>query len=211
MIQHILFDFDGTIADSRELAMRVINEIAVSNKINTITEEEFRELIKIPLTERFKKLKVPMYKIPKFAIEAVSRMKGRINEVNLIDGIEELVHTLKKNNYKISILSSNSKENIIGFLKVNNLNIFDFVYSEKNLFGKDKSIKKFLKSNNLKNDEILYIGDEMRDIDSCKKIGVKIIAVTWGYDSFDLLSKGLPEFIVHNPCEVLGIIEELGK
>jgi phosphoglycolate phosphatase len=30
----------------------------------------------------------------------------------------------------------------------------------------------------IKKDEVIYIGDEVRDIHSCKEIGIKIIAVS---------------------------------
>src|SRR5574344_536728 len=66
--------------------------------------------------------------------------------------------------------------------KKNSLDMFKYVYSEKSLFGKEKGIKKLLKERKLKKDEIIYIGDEVRDWEACQKVGVKMIGVSWGFN-----------------------------
>ena len=75
-------------------------------------------------------------------------------------------------------MTSNSKENVKVFLKKNNLDLFGKNYLESNVFGKHRLIKKFIKINNLKKDNLIYVDDETRDIEACKKIGLKIVAVT---------------------------------
>jgi phosphoglycolate phosphatase len=52
----------------------------------------------------------------------------------------------------------------------------------------------------------LYVGDEVRDIQACKKSFVKIIAVTWGFDIPDVLKSHNPDFLVSTPKEILDII-----
>lgn len=50
-------------------------------------------------------------------------------------------------------------------------------------------IKKFLKEKKLQTEEVLYVGDEQRDVVACKKIGVEIIWVGWGYDVLDTIKE----------------------
>ena len=46
-----------------------------------------------------------------------------------------------------------------------------------------------LKLMRLGRDEVVYIGDEARDIDAAQKVGIPIISVTWGFNSSDVLSR----------------------
>ncbi|MBP2000098.1 phosphoglycolate phosphatase-like HAD superfamily hydrolase [Paenibacillus shirakamiensis] len=55
-------------------------------------------------------------------------------------------------------------------------------------------------------DEMLYIGDEIRDVEACKKINVTVVAVTWGWDSPELLKEAAPNFICHTPMELEKLI-----
>jgi phosphoglycolate phosphatase len=61
----------------------------------------------------------------------------------------------------------------------------------------------------MQKNDVVYIGDEYRDILACKKSKIKIISVTWGFDSRDLLVSGNPDFIVDSPVELLNVIANL--
>lgn len=81
--------------------------------------------------------------------------------------------------------------------------VFDFIFSCRKIFGKHRIIKKAIKKNNLSINEIVYIGDEIRDIDACKKIGVNIISVSWGYNNKSSLIKEKAGIVIENPIEIL--------
>ncbi len=134
-------------------------------------------------------------------------MKDKINEVkfhkNLIPVLKEL-----SVNHRLFILSSNKQEIIELELNKNNLNIFEAVYSSSSLFKKDKSIKKLLKLFKLEIENVFYVGDEVRDIEACKAINVKIISVTWGFNSKQILSLYNPEYLIDTPVELLEIMKD---
>ncbi|WP_461204896.1 HAD hydrolase-like protein [Clostridium sp. DL1XJH146] len=81
--------------------------------------------------------------------------------------------------------------------------------TSKGIFKKQQLLNKYIKKNKLQHDEVIYIGDEISDIISCKASGVKSIAVTWGYDSVELIKSEKPDFIAFEPCDILRIVEEL--
>ncbi|MGE5381738.1 MAG: HAD-IA family hydrolase [Methylocystaceae bacterium] len=209
MIKHIVFDFDGTIADDKELGLLIINELADRHNYTRFTAEEFNNLNEYPLQERLKLTGVPFYRIPKLSLECLNIFRHLIHSVKTFDGIQELLADLRLEGFTLSIISSNALENIRIFLQKNNLQYFDHVASVKNLFGKHVSIKKYLKQYRLHADEIVYIGDELRDIEACKRLGVKVIAVTWGFDSLALIKRGKPDYIVSQPSEILDIVKTL--
>lgn len=115
---------------------------------------------------------------------------------------------LKKTHHPLGILSSNNKTNIVKFLKNYRIDFFDFIYSEKNLFGKSRAIDNLLKKQDLKPQEIIYVGDEIRDIEAAKKSKIKVVAVTWGFNTKAILEKMKPDFLVENPDELLKILSE---
>jgi len=113
---------------------------------------------------------------------------------------------LKKNGYKLAIISSNRIENIDKFIKHNDLDIFDFVHGKTDLFGKAGYLGKFLDDFDLDSSEVIYVGDEIRDVEACKKVGIKIIGVTWGLHTPEALQKAGVDYIVKKPSEVFKII-----
>ena len=209
MIKHILFDFDGTLADSGEMGLQILNELLDKYNLKKVSREEMIKINNFPIKDRFKLLGIPFYRFPQILVTTLIKYKELISSLKSFEGIEELLSDLKREGYTLSILSSNSIDNIEFFLNKYNLKAFDNVISEKNIFGKQKSIKAYLKKYDLKNEEIIYIGDELRDIEACKKVNVKIIAVTWGFDSIDLLKKAKPDYLLDKPEKILTIIKSL--
>ena len=107
----------------------------------------------------------------------------------------------------MGILTSTSEENVRKFLKKNKLELFDFIYSGSSIFGKHKVMKSLLKKQKLKRKEVIYVGDETRDIEAAKKAKVKIISVTWGFNTKQILKKQKPDFLIDKPKELMKILK----
>lgn len=43
------------------------------------------------------------------------------------------------------------------------------------------------------------MGDEHRDIVACKKAGIKVIWVGWGFDAEEVVKAAKPDFMVYEP------------
>jgi phosphoglycolate phosphatase len=92
------------------------------------------------------------------------------------EGMKELLLSLAQNNMRFAVLSSNSKSNIEHFFELNKISCKD-IFCSRSVFGKHILINKFLKQKNLKPSEILYVGDELRDVIACRKSDVPM---AWG-------------------------------
>ncbi|MBN2421059.1 HAD-IA family hydrolase, partial [Candidatus Woesearchaeota archaeon] len=99
------------------------------------------------------------------------------------------------------IMSSNSEKTIKNILKKEKTSV-DFIISENALFGKHFIFNKIIKKFKINKTQLLYVGDELRDIDAAKKAGIKIIAVTWGYNSKSSLKRANPDFVVNDVKEL---------
>lgn len=207
MIKYIIFDFDGTLVDSKDVFISVFNQLAEKHKFKKIEPEAIETLRRQSIMERCKALNFPLYKLPFFAGEAYRLYKNASGNLILFERIKELLDELKSRGYKLAVISSNSEYNIRDFLQKNHLEYIKDIFCSNNIFGKDKIIKYFLKVRKLKKSEVIYVGDELRDIVGCKKAGVKVIWVGWGYDVIDMARQENPDYIVTSPQEILEIVK----
>ena len=207
MIKFIVFDFDGTIADSKKLFIETYNAIAIKNNYRLIQEETLVQLQLMSVAERCRHLNVPLVKVPKMGYDFLKVYRNSISEVKLIPGIKELLQTLSAAGYKLGIISSNNREVISGFLKQNQIDNIEAIVCSSNILGKSRILKRFMKLYNLQPDEMIYVGDEQRDILACQAVKAKIVAVTWGYDSAETLIKLKPDYLVTSPEGVSGLFD----
>lgn len=204
----IIFDFDGTVADSFGSLIKILGDLAPEFGFKPITQYEIDIYREEGAREALKKLKVSLFKLPKIIQKCQEEQLKEIENLSLIPGLRVVFKELKTKGFVLGILTSNSKENVEKFLMKNEIDIFSYIYSEKNLFGKEKIIKHLLKERDLKSEEVIYVGDEVRDIEACKKAGVKIVAVSWGFNSKNILEKYEPNWLIDRPEDLLDITQQ---
>jgi phosphoglycolate phosphatase len=202
-----IFDFDGTLVESRALAVKIFNDFSEKYGYNMIKDEEVAYFSNLTILERLKALKCPIHKLPMLMYDAKKKYRQSLPSLQFVPGMKEILRQIRKNGAAIGILSSNTKSNIQEFLAMNQIDDFDFVFSASNLFGKDRAILRMTKALGIAKDEMIYFGDEIRDIEACKKANVRSAAVTWGYDSESLLSKAEPDFLLREPHEIIQVIQ----
>lgn len=208
----IIFDFDGTIADSFDFNIKIFNNIKDKFGFKEIDENEVQIFRDEGFKQVMKDIELSYSDLPEIIERHQQISNAEVDKLKSFPGIFKVLSELKKEGFSLGLLNSNSKENVEKFLSKNKIDGFDYVEGGGDLFGKDKVIKKVLKKRRLKKEEVIYIGDEIRDVEACKKVGVKIISVTWGYNSKKALKKVSPDFIVDKPLEILDVlIQNNGK
>jgi phosphoglycolate phosphatase-like HAD superfamily hydrolase len=200
----ILFDFDGTILDVLPHIVKLFNQIAKENNFKPITD--ITKTRSLTLNELIRVHKVPLFKIPSLISKIQKIQLENIDKIKLVNNIKKIIPILASN-YKLGILSSNSKKVINTFLKKNDLlQHFNFIISYPRIFSKSVALTKILLSNRLRSSEILYVGDEVRDIQATKLVNIDIVAVTWGINSEIILKKYKPNYLIKKPNELLKIL-----
>jgi phosphoglycolate phosphatase len=135
-------------------------------------------------------------------------LKHKIPELTPIEGINAALIELHNQGYHLGIITSNSQENVNQFLKFHNLDyLFDFIYSGVTIFGKTTIINNVLRQKQFKPEVVIYVGDETRDVESAKKANIKVIAVSWGFNSAEALAKEKPDFLIHHPSELMDVMK----
>jgi len=210
-IKFVIFDFDGTIADTMPFSFSRSLELLRKEKIDFPEKEIIKKIKSNNYFELMKEFKLSWLKIP-FMLQIVKQgqrdLYSQIDKIKIFPGMKNLLKDLRNNNYQIGILSSNMQRNVNKFIKIKRLNFFNIIYCESNILGKDQTFRKMMRKYNLKPEEIIYIGDEIRDVEACKKVGIKIIGVSWGLHTIEALQKNGVDYIVKKPSEILKIINE---
>jgi phosphoglycolate phosphatase len=206
MIKEVIFDFDGTIADSFEVIMSFFVQYKQKLGLEKFGKKEIEIYRNKGVGELIKKSKISVLKISKVINEMRKGINESVSEVKPCVGMVDLLKKLKNKGFDLGVMSTNGDKTINKFLKNNKIEIFDYVVGKGSLFGKSKVIKDILKKRKLKSDDVLYVGDEVRDIEACRKLGIKIAVVTWGFNSKKLLVKNKPDFLVDKPEEILKLV-----
>jgi len=208
----IIFDFDGTIADTFDESYDIYNEIAPKYHCKQITIKE-REILRNKKPQEFlKDYGVTKVKMSLLLLSGRKKLRKRISKIKPAKGIVDALKNIKLQGLVMGILTSNSKKNVNIFLKNNGLlNIFDFISSSKHLFGKSRSIKSILRKKKISKKSVLYIGDETRDVEAGKKAGIPVVAVSWGYNSQEILKSLTPEKLVNVPSELFEYIKKFNS
>ncbi|BDS07490.1 phosphoglycolate phosphatase [Oceaniferula spumae] len=199
----LIFDFDGTLADTFDEGMKIYNGMAEEHGLRPVTEAEVPMLKDMKMNDLLAYLGVSKYRVPKLLYQGTKLLKESISTLPLFDGLETVLPALRTKTEHFGILTSNSVENVNLFLKNHGLeNVFTFVSSTSKLTGKSKHLRAIRKTFSLKSSQMLYIGDEIRDIKASQKAGIPVAAVGWGFNSPASLK-------AENPVHFCEKIEEL--
>lgn len=206
-IKAIIFDFDGTIGDTYQAVVDITNGLSSEFGYKPLDRETSLLLKNLSSKEIIKKSEVSFFKLPFLVKRIQTEMGKQIEHLEPITGIPEVLKELKKQNYILGIITSNAENNVMAFLQKQELaHLFDFIYSGATLFGKHRVINKVTKRYHLAKKEVIYVGDETRDIRSAKKSKVAVIAVGWGFQSESILRKHQPTFFAQKPSDILDAV-----
>ena len=203
----IVFDFDGTIADTYQAIVDITNDLSSEFGYQPMSEEELLLLKNLSSKEIVRRTEISLFKLPFLVKRVQKELSHQITELSPIKGIESVLVELKQRDYILGIVTSNVKENVVAFLKKNDLEyLFNFIYSGTNIFGKHRIINELVRKRNLNKTDVIYVGDETRDIRSARKSGIGVIAVGWGFNSQEILAEHEPDFLAVKPTELLKAI-----
>ncbi len=203
----LIFDFDGTIADTLGESRRIFNELAPDYGIRQVEEHEMAGLRHLSLKEILSVLNIPKRRVPSIIARGTGMMRANIDRLQLIDGMKEALTEMRNHTHSFGILTSNTTANVDVFLRNHGLrDLFEFVSSTSKLTGKARHLRAIRKTFSLKNSEMLYIGDELRDVKAAQKANIPHAAVSWGFNSRESLEKAKPTYLIDHPEEFLRLL-----
>lgn len=204
-MKHVIFDFDGTLVDSLPVVIKIFHQVVPDFPL---PESELAKLREMPPREILKYSGIPYWRLPKLMIQGKRLLGQHLDELKVFPGIHQVIESLHQAGYQISVVSSNSEDNIRKVLKREGIEqYFAGVYGNVGLFTKTRAFKVVLRDQQATAAEAIYVGDEVRDIEAAHKGNIPIISVTWGYNGEAILKKYQPTYLAHTPTELLKIIQ----
>ncbi|MFH1662293.1 MAG: HAD hydrolase-like protein [Candidatus Falkowbacteria bacterium] len=192
----IIFDFDGVIHDTFELAYKINVDIFGEN----FTRDQYRDFFNGNIFEKTK---------TKDNDKFFEAQNEAFKYLKIDDGIRKNLEKLYESN-SLFIISSNQKVALDIYFNNNNfINIFKEVLGSEMHQSKVEKFKYLFEKYNSSAEDCIFITDTLGDILEGNKVGVKTIAVDFGFHERHRLEKGNPFKIVSSFDEILEVINSI--
>ncbi|MDF7825266.1 HAD hydrolase-like protein [Pontiellaceae bacterium B12227] len=202
----ILFDFDGTLAETMMLIHDVFNRLSRVYGYRHMPEEDIEELRHLSMREFIDHYGIPLWKVPLIAIHARRMMHDEMDQIHPPAGlVETLTKIHESGRYVMDILTSNRPKNVFRFLAQHQINWFDEVESTRAILSKKRRVEKYIRTKGLDPETLFYIGDTTVDVESARHAGAKTVAVSWGLNTREALEKVKPDYLLDHPGQLLDI------
>lgn len=200
----VVFDFDGTLADSFPWFAAVLNDVARRWRFRQVAPGDTELLRHAGAREILRHLRVPSWKAPLVARDLRRRMTADIHHIRPFDGVAELLAGLHGAGLQLGIATSNSADNVQRVLGAGALRRVAHLETGASIHGKGTRLRRILKRTGVPAAGAIYIGDEIRDIEAARGAGVTAAAVAWGYNRPEALRRARPDLLFER-------IEEIGR
>ncbi len=196
----VIFDLDGTLADTFPTVLRIFNRVVSQETGRTWTFEELLPHFGPPETVIFRNL-FPDEKVHQQLISDFFRLSSEDGaEIRAFPGIDRLVTRLSQSGVKLAVYSGASTRS--ARLRVGHAGLLDHFTT---VLGGDEVEKykphpegllKLLGEFEVAAESAIYVGDMVADIKAGRRAGMKTAAVTWGAGSLTELRAAEPDFLV---------------
>ena len=209
----VIFDLDGTLLDTLDDLCNSVNYSLRTNnfperslaEVRTFVGNGIRLLIERSVPEgTSKELIDKTFECFKtyYAVHCNDKTKT-------YPGVMDMLKELKKNGYKIAVLSNKAQYAVTKLCNIyfNNL-LDDAVGARENVAKKPSPDALYIcaENNNINLNNVIYVGDSDVDVATANNAGVRGIAVTWGFRSRELLIKCGAKNLADNTDELLQIL-----
>ena len=199
----MIFDFDGTLSDSGDWFLSVVDDLARRFRFRKVEPHEVEMLRHRSSREVIEFLGISRWKLPLIA-RHLRRLVGRnAHQIELFPGTPDLLERLAATGVRIALVTSNSEANARSILGPEHAARIDYYACGSSLFGKAPKFRKVLRKMGIAAREALAIGDETRDIDAAREVGMRAGSVLWGYASEEVLTAHRPDTTFRTPEQIL--------
>jgi phosphoglycolate phosphatase len=200
----IIFDWDGTLADSLQHIVRSVrfaaNKLGFPNK----SDEEIKDIIGLGLAEAMQSL------FPEIDVEQRDEMTEHYRSyylattgdgIDLYPDVEETIKLLHEDGYDLAVATGKSRRGLDRALSESGLGEY-FHYSRcaDETFSKPhpQMLEDIIAYSAATKEEVLMIGDTEHDLQMANNAGVCSAAVTYGAQNSDYLLKFKPATFFDN-------------
>ena len=215
MIKYVIWDFNGTILDDRNLCHELLNELLKSEGSDLITYQKYLEVFGFPIKDYYMKagIKFKNRSFKEMSEWFIENYQPLSLNLSLYEGVIETLKRLKEMNIKNICLSASKKDNLkeqLEHYKI--IEYFDAVLGTNNIaaLGKKEVGRIYLNENKIKGEECLLIGDTLADYFLAKELKIMPVIFTNGHQSKKRLSS-LDAVSINNIEDLINTVKKEGK
>lgn len=198
----VIFDLDGTLADSFPWFKRNVNAVANRYRFRRVREEDVEMLRHASTREILNHLEVPWWKLPLIARHMRRLKTEQAASIPLFDGVHDMLGTLVARGLRLALVSSDSEANARQKLGAS-AGLFAHFDCAASLHGKPRKFRRVLRRARVDARHAISIGDETRDIEAARAVGIACGAVTWGYAAPKALIDRKPDLVFETMDEIV--------
>lgn len=198
----VIFDFDGTLADSAAWMIRAVNPMARRFGFKTVTDDEIDMLRGRSTREVIRYLGISPWKLPMIAAHGKKLMAADCDSIPLFPETPGMLKALHQAGLRLAVVSSNSEHTIRAVLGPDLSGLISQFACGASLFGKARKFRK-VTAGAVPRDRVICIGDETRDIEAARALGLACGAVTWGAAKRSVLVEHGPTVLFESPSEII--------
>jgi phosphoglycolate phosphatase len=194
----VIFDFDGTLADSFPWFCRILNDVADRFHFRRTEPHEIDALRTMGARDLMRHFGIPAWKMPFIAHHIRKRKSQELGETRLFDGVDRMLRELSDAGIVLALVTSNSEPNACAILGAENAKLIRYYECGVSMFGKASRFRKVLRRTGIRPADAICIGDEIRDLEAARAQGIAFGAVTWGYTVPEALLAHAPTAVFHS-------------
>ncbi len=141
----VIFDFDGTLADSFPWFVQVFDTIAERSRYKRLAEHEGALLRGMSARQIMQHLGIPAWKLPLIARHARILSKRDRAQIALFPGVDTMLAELTAAGIQLAVVSSNSEETVRHVLGPENTARITYYACGSSVFGKQAHVRRVLK------------------------------------------------------------------
>lgn len=176
----LIFDFDGTLADSFSWFLGALDELAPRHRFRPVHPKRIDYLRGLDARGVMRELNVAWWRLPLIARDCRKMAAQHSANLTLFTGATELLCDLKSAGLQLAVVSTNAETNVRAVLGAH-ADLIDNYDCGGGLFRKRLAIKRVLRRSRAPAAQALYIGDEIRDYHAATSAGVDFGAACWGF------------------------------
>lgn len=199
----VIFDFDGTLGDTMAWFLDTADAMADRFGYRKIDRSQLHILRTMSARDLMKLQKLPALKMPMIAAHFHTLMAQDAGSIRLFDGAPETLRAMHAAGVKLAVVSSNTEANIRTVLGEELSGLVSQFACGASVFGKASKFRRVLKALAIRAGEAISIGDEIRDIDAAREVGIATGVVSWGYTAPDALKAQNPDHVFETIGEIV--------
>ena len=213
-IKLVIFDFDGTLADTKENIILTFQMTMKELGVEIKSRQECAATIGLTLEDAFKVLYPGMaaekYILLRDTYRRIFKENRKILVPGLFPEVMETLEELRRRGYLMSIASSRLSPSLHSFLEDMKIaHFFEYAVGGDNVEHPKPApdaVLQILRHYNLSAEEAFVVGDMPFDINMATNAGVKSCGVTWGNADAAQLKESGANYIIDKMSQLLEIL-----